>query len=249
MLAGRERFAPLESDILRQWVTKHDARETQQSLASELQVAPSSKAGRLEFLRCFSGDNVNMKPFTMHLFGDSTMRNVYRALCSLSEPVVWDMVNGTSVSNATLKCSGKLGLRSTTFVYVPVPALQPSSFDEALESLGSPPDVLLISSGLWTLWPTPFHEWTSWPWYARWKHYERDLRAVIYNFFRARAIAPPLLMVANVHSICKQAPEKSLITGCARFRRVPEPAKPSMSCALGSVDCHALHLCRWQSQC
>ena len=201
-------------DILAQWQRRHSSAEAQQALAPRLEAAPVNIKGRNELARCFASNHSAAPRYTLFLMGDSTARNIYRAMCSLLDPVEWKVINDTSLDKAHLTCSGRFTRRRVLFSFVPAPIWTPTALRLARDLIGATPDAIVMSAGLWTLWPTPFSGKFGWPWHESWMTFSQRLNQTL-RTYRRGTLAPRRLLVTTLHAICKyDPPEKERHEGC-----------------------------------
>ena len=212
---------PQVDEIVAQWQKKHSSTEAQQALAPRLEAAPISIHGKRDFLRCFANDDTNAPRFTMFLVGDSTSRNVYRALCSTLDPVEWKVINDTSIDRAHLTCSGRLTRRQVLFVFVPAAMWRQGAVDDAYGLIGARPDVVVVTGGLWTMWPTPFSGKYGWPWHDLWLHFTRSFNATLSSYRQSR-LAPRRVLVTTIHAVCEyEPPSRERLEGCIDYLSQP----------------------------
>lgn len=168
-------------------------------------------------------------------YGDSTLRNVFCALCNSLTTL--DSYVGNYGENGTW-CFGWLGpfkLEAMyfyrTFSLHPTPhhhrphvhnGSQTSSATNPLFShfSSSPTTVIFFGMALWLAWPSPFHSPETWKGYDSWRTYESHVSSFVYAM-RTRHPNAHIVAVSG-HSVCGP--------GCLATYPHPLPNPPQLPC-------------------
>lgn len=160
-------------------------------------------------------------PSSVHVdfYGDSTLRNVFCALCNSLTTV--ETYVGNYDGNGT-HCSGWLGpskrvvaayyFRSFSLFLNPLPATTAATTAAT--------HTVFFGMALWLAWPSPFHSPLLWKGYDSWRHYEDHVAAFV-NAVRERHPKARAVAVSG-HSVCGP--------GCLATYPHALPTPPQLPC-------------------
>ena len=183
-------------------------------------------------------------PYALYMCGDSTVRNLFLAVClAMGAPVVGNARGADTLARCEGAISGARFVAVLRGAINLVPDFVAAS--RRLDAALPPPSAALVGAGLWMMWPVPFAKApTEWSTYARWAGYERELGASIAEAERARL---PRLVLTTTHSQCDGAFRevwRALADKAARNRTAA-----ALPCARGLVARQRVPLARALASC
>ena len=143
-----------------------------------IRTHPPLEAKMGEFRRRFASLAHN-ETTTLYFYGDSTVRNVFCALCvaMASQHGLGPLWTGDLFSEVT-RCAGAIGRAPVrAFYWSRLGSFAPLRLPE--DRVPLTPTVAFLGLGLWLTWPTPFLSTREWAGYDTWSAYEDVLEHAV----------------------------------------------------------------------
>jgi len=169
---------------------------------------PPHKLGRCIFRTAFGTSHVkssheNLQDFTLWLIGDSTMRNMFLALCLVLDRVSY---NGSAHYGwKPASCRGQLGEIVVHAAYIKSLVFHSHSGDTRqfmgyLAPLPAP-NATIVSHVLWLMRPVPFWPSHEWPTYSEWRYLEKILPLALTEYTKESS-SKHVLIIAKAPAVC-----------------------------------------------